>query len=313
MKKKEDLISVIIPVYNVEKYLDKCIESVISQEYKNLEIILVDDGSCDKCPQKCDEWAIKDKRIKVIHKSNSGLSDTRNVGIENSNGKYLCFIDSDDYVDSDMIQSLYEGIKKSNCKICSAGFIYEKENIQQKYYCKNYYVENSEQILKRIFNDDDFSTCICDKIYDCDLFDEIKFPSGKIHEDMGTLYKLIHDAKRIAHLPSAHYHYVQRNGSIINSAFNTEQLNLLYFKEDIMNFVSLNYPNIFKEAENFYIKQLNKFIVLCKRHNLIKEYKILKKELTKRLVKVILNFKISFRTKVKSCLIIIGGSCLLKK
>ena len=104
----EPLISVIIPVYKVEKYLNKCVDSVLNQTYKNLEIILVDDGSPDKCPEICDEYAKKDDRIKIIHKQNGGLSDARNVGIEKSTGEYITFIDSDDYVDSNYIEQLYK-------------------------------------------------------------------------------------------------------------------------------------------------------------------------------------------------------------
>lgn len=108
------LVSIVLPIYNVEKYLDRCIESVVRQTYNNLEIILVDDGSPDGCPQKCDEWAKKDKRIKVIHKNNAGLGYARNTGIENASGEYICFFDSDDYVAPDTIEKAYTTAKTSN-------------------------------------------------------------------------------------------------------------------------------------------------------------------------------------------------------
>ena len=110
---KKELITIVIPVYKVEKYIDRCIKSVINQTYKNLEIILVDDGSPDNCPKICDEYAEKDKRIKVIHKKNGGLSDARNVGIEAAKGKYISFIDSDDWIEKDFIECLYKSIKKN--------------------------------------------------------------------------------------------------------------------------------------------------------------------------------------------------------
>ena len=109
----EDLISVVVPIYNVENYIKKCVDSILSQTYKNLEIILVDDGSPDNCPQICDEYAQKDNRIKVIHKENGGLSDARNAGIDISKGKFITFIDSDDYIEKDYVEVLYNSIKEN--------------------------------------------------------------------------------------------------------------------------------------------------------------------------------------------------------
>ena len=122
-----ELISVIVPIYNVEKYLERCLDSIIKQTYKNLDIILVDDGSIDNSTKICDEYVKKDSRIKVIHKENGGLSDARNVGIDNSDGKYICFIDSDDYIELDMIENLYDGIVKNNANICCCGKLLEYE------------------------------------------------------------------------------------------------------------------------------------------------------------------------------------------
>ena len=113
---KEDLISIVIPVYKVEKYLEKCVESVINQTYKNLEILLVNDGSPDNCPKICDEYAQKDNRIKVIHKENGGLSDARNAGIDVATGKYITFIDSDDYISNDYVEYMYNLLKQNNTK-----------------------------------------------------------------------------------------------------------------------------------------------------------------------------------------------------
>ena len=110
----EKLISVVLPVYNVERYIIKCMNSVLSQTYKNIEIILVDDGSQDRCPEICERYAKKDKRVKVIHKENGGLSDARNAGIKVANGEYITFIDSDDYVDNDYVEFLYNTIEKTN-------------------------------------------------------------------------------------------------------------------------------------------------------------------------------------------------------
>ena len=124
----EDLISIIIPVYKVEKYIYKCIDSVLNQTYKNLEIILVDDGSPDKCPEICEEYAKKDNRIKIIHKKNGGLSDARNAGLKVATGKYIGFVDSDDYIEKDMYQVLYNNIIKTNSDISIVNLKEVKEN-----------------------------------------------------------------------------------------------------------------------------------------------------------------------------------------
>lgn len=308
-----DLISVIIPIYNVEKYLDKCVDSVIKQTHKNLEIILVDDGSSDNCPKLCDKWAKKDKRIKVIHKENGGISDARNVGIDSAIGRYIYFLDSDDYIDEDMLENLYNDMIKNKSKISTCGFIYETENKKETYYCKENYVENSEQVLKRIFQDNDISICLWDKLYQSDLFDEIRFPKGKIHEDTATLYRLIDKAKIISHIPKAQYHYVKRQGSITNSKFDEKQLDIIFFREEIVLFIKEKYPNILEEAEIFYIQQLNKSIVLCNKNELKKQYKMLKKKLKIYFPRIMKNSKMTIRTKIKSIIIILGGSHLLKK
>ena len=125
----EDLISVVVPIYNVENYIKKCVDSILSQTYKNLEIILVDDGSPDNCPQICDEYAQKDNRIKVIHKENGGLSDARNAGIDISKGKFITFIDSDDYIEKDYVEVLYNSIKES-IRQAKIGRIWVKGNYQ---------------------------------------------------------------------------------------------------------------------------------------------------------------------------------------
>lgn len=119
---KEETVTVIVPVYNVEKYLDRCVKSIVRQTYKDLEIILIDDGSPDRCPEMCDAWKLKDSRIKVIHKKNAGLGYARNTGIDNATGKYLCFVDSDDYIAPDTIEKAYYCAVQYNADIVSYGY-----------------------------------------------------------------------------------------------------------------------------------------------------------------------------------------------
>lgn len=196
----EELISVIVPIYNVEKYLNKCIESIINQSYSNLEIILVDDGSKDSSGIMCDSYILKDKRIKVIHKENGGLSDARNVGLDKAKGEYIVFIDSDDWIDEKMIEILYNIIKKNNSdiSICDYFLAYNEEIQTQKEDIEIINLSNIEA-LKTIY-DKDLGVCMIvawNKLYKRNLFkDDIRYPYGKIHEDEFTTYKLLYKAKK---------------------------------------------------------------------------------------------------------------------
>lgn len=148
----EDLISVIVPVYNVEKYINKCIDSILNQTHKNLEIILVDDGSQDNSGKICDEYAKEDKRIIIIHKENGGVSSARNIGLENATGKYVTFIDADDYVDENYCQKLLETLIEQNvdCVACGHNRIYNKENKLEKITSKKSYKLRDKEILEKI-------------------------------------------------------------------------------------------------------------------------------------------------------------------
>ncbi len=175
----EDIISIIVPIYNTRRYIDKCVESIVNQTYKNIEIILVDDGSTDGSDKKCDEWKEKDKRIKVIHKENEGASSARNVGIENAKGKYIAFIDSDDYIDLDIIEALYKRLIETNSEISSGGFIVETYAGKKSKFAEENYVANSEEALRRLFLHEDISLSLCDELYKKELFETIKLPIRK--------------------------------------------------------------------------------------------------------------------------------------
>ena len=206
----EELISVIVPIYNVEKYLNKCIESIINQSYSNLEIILVDDGSKDSSGIMCDSYILKDKRIKVIHKENGGLSDARNVGIDKAKGEYIVFIDSDDWIDEKMIEILYNIIKKNNSdiSICDYFLAYNEEIQTQKEDIEIINLSNIEA-LKKIY-DKDLGVCMIvawNKLYKRNLFkDDIRYPYGKIHEDEFTTYKLLYKAEKISYTKQKMYY-----------------------------------------------------------------------------------------------------------
>lgn len=211
-----ELISIIIPIYQVEKYLQKCIESVINQTYKHLEIILIDDGSLDNCPKICDEYAKKDSRIVVIHQKNSGLSAARNTGIENSTGEYLVFVDSDDTVELNLVEDLYKCVKKSNCKMAACGrkFVFEDGKVICKLPKNLERVFSFNEAIIEMNNFYFFDMSAWGKIYNRNLFENIRFPEGKLSEDYFIMYQIIELAQKVAYISKPLYNYLQRTSSI---------------------------------------------------------------------------------------------------
>lgn len=266
-------ISTIVPVYNVEKYLTKCIDSIINQTYKDLEIILVDDGSTDNSGQICDQYAKKDNRIKVIHKENGGLSDARNVGIKNSTGEYLSFIDSDDYIDKDMIECLYNAITNTNSDIAVCGKYIEGET--GKYYLKNVNsqlkIYDSKEALKSILTNNLIDVSACDKLFIKTLFKDIQFPKNKYFEDMGTIYKLIDLCNSIVHIGSAKYHYIQRQDSITKTKFDMRYNDLYEHMNQLIELINKKYNYLTEYVLSYQLQNL--ITIITEYHNSINEDK----------------------------------------
>lgn len=244
MANDDELISVIVPIYKVENYLEKCIISILNQTYSNLEIILVDDGSPDQCGEICDEFEKKDSRIKVIHKVNGGLSDARNVGIANSTGNYITFIDSDDYVDDCYIELLYNTLKSNDAdiSIVSHRVLYNKKCINKA--TNLAFCGNSELILEKILYNDGIDIVAWAKLYKAELFKRVKFPKGRIYEDTATIYKLIDSSNKIAVNSSAVYNYVYRNNSIANGEFSEKNLDIITLTKEMTDYIKNKYPDL---------------------------------------------------------------------
>lgn len=242
------LISVVVPVYNVELYIDRCIKSIISQTYTNLEIILVDDGSTDKSGKKCDEYSNKDSRITVIHKVNGGLSDARNCGIEVALGEYITFVDSDDSIAFDMIEYLYGLIKKFRCRmsICShyVAFREGKKLVNQG----NGKEEklDAKTCIKRLCYHDQVDTSAWAKLYELSIFDNVKFPKGKLFEDIGTIYKTFIESKNVACGFKPKYYYYVRENSIVTSTFSPKKLDLIEMTDRMGEDVLALFPDLEK-------------------------------------------------------------------
>ena len=272
--KKEPLISVIIPIYKVEKYLDKCVESVVNQTYKNLEIILVDDGSPDNCPKMCDEWANKDNRIKVIHKKNGGLSDARNAGIDIAKGEYLTFIDSDDYVELNYVEFLYNLVKDNGAELSMGKQYVRYPDKTINTGTNELYVLNSHDTLEKILYSEDFDVSAWAKLYKKELFDEIRFPKGRLFEDSATTYKFIDKANAIALKSVPIYNYIIRNDSITNETFNEKKFDLIVSTEEMSDYKSKKYKDLDKGCKRrlmyAYLSTLTQ-LIKCKKIN--KDYK----------------------------------------
>lgn len=214
-------VSVICPVYNVEKYLSKCIDSILNQTFVDFELILINDGSLDNSGVICDKYVKVDSRVSVIHKVNGGISSARNCGIENAKGEYIVFIDSDDFIASDMLEVLYKKIQQYNCDIVQCGY---KKVYQENMNCENLMniiegdiVYESLDIVKNFFTGRNVSSIVWDKIYRTELFKNIRFPVGQVMEDAFILTDIYYKAKKICIVKDIKYFYLQRDGSIMNT------------------------------------------------------------------------------------------------
>jgi len=215
-------ISVIVPVYNVEVYLDKCVKSIVNQSYRDLEIILVDDGSLDRSSELCDMWAQKDRRIRVIHQKNKGLSGARNAGLHIAKGDYLGFVDSDDYIALTMFEQMISAIQESNAELCICGvqWVNEDQSIYTKVAkspIKNEIIDREKAFYKLSDEKDFYYITVWNKLYKKSIFDKIRFPENRIHEDEFLIHHIFNQCSRIVSIKNELYYYVQRSNSITHS------------------------------------------------------------------------------------------------
>lgn len=239
------LISVILPIYNVAQFLPRCMESVCSQTYDNLEIILVDDGSPDDCGDICDKYAEKDNRIVVVHKQNGGLSDARNKGAEIANGEYITFIDSDDYVTDTYVEYLYSLIEKYHTRmsLCTHTVVFEKGN-NIIYGNGKDEVLTTEICLERMLYDDVINTSAWAKLYETEMVRKFPYPVGKLFEDIATTYKFFMECGTIACGYKSQYFYMLRSSSIVYQKFNMKKLELLEMTDIMAKDVLKEYPQL---------------------------------------------------------------------
>ena len=254
----KDLISIIIPVYNVEKYLRKCLDSVINQSYNNLEIIIINDNSTDNSLNILLEYKKLDSRIKVINlEKNKGVSYSRNIGIDNSNGEYITFIDSDDYVEIDYIETLYNLIKENNYDISIVGFT---KIINDKKYClsnNKKYKLNQENLIRMLLDsNNDLEMTVWGKLYKKEIFFNIRFKEGKIFEDIDVISKIFFNINSANYLSISKYNYIVKYGSLAYNKYSDKEKDRINFSYEFINKVIDKYPNLEFKSILFYINNL---------------------------------------------------------
>lgn len=259
------LISVIIPVYNVKKYIKKCILSVEKQSYSNLEIIIINDGSTDGSGEICDKMASFDTRIRVIHQENRGLSSARNRGLSNARGEFISFIDSDDYIHFDMISLLFGCLKENRGLLACCDFTsLEEFKINHQV---NPITLQQDEAISMILDHKGFKCYAWNKLYKKDLFTNIKFPEGKAYEDIITTYNLFKEVNFIMYIKQPLYHYTLRENSITNKNFSDSNYDLVNAINYLVGDVKKNYSNLYFRVitgyMNYYLCFFNSAILSC--------------------------------------------------
>lgn len=237
------LISIIIPVYNVEKYLEECVDSVINQTYTNLEIILVDDGSTDSSPDICDDYGSKDVRIKVIHRTNGGLSAARNSGIETAQGEYISFLDSDDYIADNTIEFLYNAIVTHNADIAAvAMYKLFKNTVEPIFNFDTERLLTSEDAFYEAINMEYLMPSANAKLYKKKMFNGVRFPDGMLYEDTYVIGEVLHNAQTVYVSSKPFMYYRQCGSSIMHKQFKKKNMQLLTVYEHCLDLANMYYP-----------------------------------------------------------------------
>ena len=284
------MISVIVPVYNVEKYLERCVKSIVAQTYKDLEILLIDDGSTDKSGKMCDDFQQTDSRIKVFHKQNGGLSDARNYGIEHSAGEFISFVDSDDYIDEKMLETLHRLITENDADlaVCSAMDVFEGKEVTPVKEIKEFNL-NKVESYKYMLRGDGIPSA-CNKLYKRQTVGNVRFPVGKLYEDGFFTPQILKKVEKTAVTSKPMYYYFRRADSITTKPFRKGDLDVIEAYDKCVKQVKELCPEALPYAEfryrNAYFNVLDKMLMRddCKE---IPEYKQVVKYLKKHTVQIV--------------------------
>ena len=243
------IISIIVPIYNVERYLSRCIESILNQSFKEFELILVNDGSLDNSGEICDIYASKDDRVKVIHKKNGGVSSARNVGVSTANGEYIGFVDPDDYIDKEMYYKLYRLCIDNDSNIAICRFNREINGKLQNIGSTEEIIElNNIEAMNELFKGNLYRFSLCNKLFSKKCFNNVSFPEGRIHEDLSTTYKLFVNSRKASYINYCGYIYVRRENSISTSTYSEKRLQAFIGWDEIIDFMSRNYSELIEQV-----------------------------------------------------------------
>lgn len=243
MEMKSPLVSVVVPVYKVEKYIHECVDSILQQTYEDIELILVDDGSPDNCGVLCDEYAKADPRVKVIHKENGGLSDARNAGIDIAQGEYITFVDSDDFISKNYLSSMIRMAQSNEADIVQIEATHDCDGLgkNKKDNRQSIMVFSPSEALINMLRFQVVQVMAWGKLYKRKLFENIRYPKGRLNEDNLTTYKLLLAAKKnVVCSPEQLYFYRVNNEGIMNSSFNVRRYEILTFRDEINDYLGIN-------------------------------------------------------------------------
>lgn len=282
-------ISVVIPVYNAEKYLVKCVESILAQTYSNLEVILVDDGSKDNSGKICDELAGMDNRVIVCHQQNAGVSAARNKGIEIASGQYIGFCDADDYVEMDMYETLYNCIKKNESDISMVSLCVHRLNgeVVKAFGTGKEITIFREEAIRHFLLDDMFCYSGYCHLIRGEICKSVQFQiERKMHEDRYFTFEILTKVQKVSIIDECKYHYVLHPESATMKPFGEERLDVIYFADKIVDYVKINYPNLIKLSEINRMKAcVDVYKLIIKEPGAKKKYKSIMKNMHKEIVK----------------------------
>ena len=253
------LLSVIVPVYNVEQYLPKCVESILNQTYRNLELILVEDGTKDSSGLICDEYARKDSRVRVIHKENGGLSSARNAGMDAASGAYITFVDSDDWLEPEGYAHMMELMQRYQVKlVCGGNYDVDSETGERTLgVCpEKEELITTREMVRRMFLWQGCDSSACDKIYHRDLLENFRYPYGKVCEDVAVTYKIVLGTDRVVMSQRPFYNYLHRSGSISTSAVSEKTFHFSQHTAEIYDYIREHYPQILDAARYLRVRSL---------------------------------------------------------
>lgn len=270
----EPLISIIIPVYNVEKYIRKCLDSVLNQTYKNIEIIIINDGSTDNTYSICIEYEKSDSRIKLFTQENSGQGAARNLGLQHAQGTYIGFVDGDDYIDPDMYETMIKQAENLSAELVICGLYYNNNiTIKKSKTPSSIQVWDNYQAMLSYLSDSVIFTGPVNKLYRKSLFIEIKFPIIRCREDAYIMHHIISQCKKVVHIAESKYTVNLRPESTEGKPFNMDRLVILDVAEDVKLLISKRYPTLLEYAEGQIIQERIGIINDILLSNLYKEYR----------------------------------------